>query len=534
MELVDIKDIWPDWQITNVIKKGSIGTVYKAKRENFNETFYSAIKIIKIPKDENELQDALSDGANKNEIKVYYKSYVQELINSMTLLESLKGARNILGIDDYKVVENKEEIGWTIYIRTDLLTNIKDYFSKEVGMVTEEKVLNMAVDVCIALENCQKANVVHCNLKPENIFVSKFGEFKLGDFSLAKYVSNTNITDVKKIDNIYIAPEVYKGKSPDFKSDIYSLGIIMYKLLNNNRIPFLPEYPQPITYSDTVAALSKRMSGQLLPKPKNMSNAVYNIITKMCSPVTEERYKNVTQVKEELSKVLATIQKISNKEDLNETVSIFSSKLKQERLNKFKANNKIEENNTEMAKTETVKKIQQDKDMTEKKVENIQPKIDVKVSNSKEIQKPNLENKQVKPKPEVKIQKEKVSPNKKSNNKIYFIIGIIVIVIAAGGLLILNKDKNEDTTNTQENVEIEQTQQVQIKVPNVVNMDLETAKSILETVGFVVEVEEVEKEEADTIKLGNVKEQSLEADSKAYKGSTINLKVIIQKQESEI
>lgn len=93
-------------------------------------------------------------------------------------------------------------------------------------------------------------------------------------------------------------------------------------------------------------------------------------------------------------------------------------------------------------------------------------------------------------------------------------------------------DKKEDTTTTQENVEAEQTQQIQIKVPNVVNMDLETAKSILETVGFVVEVEEVEKEEADNTKVGNVKEQSLEADSKADKGSTINLKVVIQKQES--
>ena len=275
----------------------------------------------------------------------------------MTLLESLKGARNILGIDDYKVIEKQEEIGWTIYIRTDLLTNIKDYFSKEVGTVTEEKVLNMAIDVCIALENCQKAGIIHCNLKPENIFVSKFGEFKLGDFSLAKYINNSNTTDVKKLDNMYIAPEVYKGNSPDSKSDIYSLGIIMYKLLNNNRIPFLPEYPQAITYSDIGTALSKRISGQILPKPKNMSNAIYNIITKMCNPVIEERYQNVAQVKDELSKVLATIEKISNKEDLNETVSIFSSKLKQERLNKFKTNNKIEENKTEATKIETKQKI---------------------------------------------------------------------------------------------------------------------------------------------------------------------------------
>lgn len=61
-------------------------------------------------------------------------------------------------------------------------------------------------------------------------------------------------------------------------------------------------------------------------------------------------------------------------------------------------------------------------------------------------------------------------------------------------------------------------------------MDLKTAKSILETVGFVVEVEEVEQDENNTTKVGNVKEQSLQADSKANQGSIINLKVVIQKQ----
>lgn len=125
MEL-DLKSVWPEWKLIEIIRTGTYGTVYKAQRKSFNETFYSAIKIIRIPQDQMGLQEELERSMSEEEKKYYYKSYAEEIVKGITILESLKGASNIVPIEDYSVEE--EQTGYTIYIRSELLMNLKQYF----------------------------------------------------------------------------------------------------------------------------------------------------------------------------------------------------------------------------------------------------------------------------------------------------------------------------------------------------------------------------------------------------------------------
>lgn len=128
--------------------------------------------------------------------------------------------------------------------------------------LSEDDVIRLGIDLCKALEYCQCQNIIHRDIKPENIFVSRFGEFKLGDFGIARELERTMSGLSKKGTYSYMAPEMYKGEAYDSRVDIYSLGIVLYKLRNHNRLPFISLEKQLITYRDKENALNKRMAGR--------------------------------------------------------------------------------------------------------------------------------------------------------------------------------------------------------------------------------------------------------------------------------
>ena len=105
--------------------------------------------------------------------------------------------------------------------------------------LTEKEVIKLGMDLSKALEYCRKLKIIHRDIKPENIFVSRFGDFKLGDFGIAREQAHTVGNMSKKGTYSYMAPEIYKGEKYDSSIDIYSLGIVLYELLNQNRLPFL-------------------------------------------------------------------------------------------------------------------------------------------------------------------------------------------------------------------------------------------------------------------------------------------------------
>ena len=88
----------------------------------------------------------------------------------------------------------------------------------------------MGVDICKALELYQKYNIIHRDIKPENIFVSDNGDFKLGDFGIARTIEKTMSDLSKKGTYNYMAPEVYQGGEYGFSVDLYSLGIVLYRI----------------------------------------------------------------------------------------------------------------------------------------------------------------------------------------------------------------------------------------------------------------------------------------------------------------
>lgn len=99
---------------------------------------------------------------------------------------------------------------------------------------------------------------------------------------------------------MYMAPEVFRGERYDSRVDIYSLGLVMYRLLNDGRLPFFPAYPAPITFSDRENAMAQRMNGVAFPAPKYADAKVAEIIVKACAYNAEDRFATPAEMRQAL------------------------------------------------------------------------------------------------------------------------------------------------------------------------------------------------------------------------------------------
>ena len=290
--------VWPEWKIIEKIGEGSFGKVYKAQRTEQGKIFYSAVKVITIPSNAGELSSVRSETPNEQSVREYFHGLVEECIQEVSTMEYFRGNSHVVSVEDYKVVEYLDDIGWDIYIRMEYLTSFLDYCAGR--ELTEEDVIQLGIDLCKALEYCQKQNIIHRDIKPENIFVSRFGEFKLGDFGIARELERTMSGLSKKGTFSYMAPEMYKGEPYDAKVDIYSLGIVLYKLRNHNRLPFISLEKQLITYRDKENALNRRMSGENPPRPAEAGEGLADIILKACAYDRQDRFETAEEFREAL------------------------------------------------------------------------------------------------------------------------------------------------------------------------------------------------------------------------------------------
>ena len=247
------------------------------------------------------MESLRSDGMTQDGTRTYLQGIVDDFVNEIQLMETLKGIQNIVSVEDYKVVERTGEIGWDIYIRMELLTPFNDW--KGTRTLSEAEVIRLGIDICSALEICEKKQIIHRDIKPANIFISDTGDFKLGDFGVARTASASTGASTFAGTVNYMAPEVFRREKYTASVDTYSLGLVMYQLLNANRMPLYPPYPQPITPSSRERAQAQRLSGAALPPPANAEGRLAEIVLKACAPDPAQRYDSPTVMRQALEAI---------------------------------------------------------------------------------------------------------------------------------------------------------------------------------------------------------------------------------------
>ncbi len=299
--MTDIKKyepLWGSWYVDEKLGEGSFGKVYKVHKEEFGKIYEAAVKIISIPQSEADIIQAKSEGLNDESARSYFQAFVTDIIQEIDLMSAFRGNTNIVSLEDHKVIEKSGEIGWDILIRMELLNTLSSYVTQK--PMTEAEVLKLGINICQALELCAKHNTIHRDIKPDNIYISQYGDYKLGDFGIARQIERTMSGLSKKGTYQYMAPEVFKGEEYGASVDTYSLGIVMYRFLNKNRGPFMPEFPKPITPNDRENSLRMRMSGEILPSIKNINPELNNIVLKACAYDRNKRFKDASEMKKAL------------------------------------------------------------------------------------------------------------------------------------------------------------------------------------------------------------------------------------------
>ena len=292
--------LWNEWYVEELIGKGSYGEVYKIYRDVGGKREYAAAKYISIPKaddrknyrrySQKELTTIFEDRADKFSIE----------ISSML---KLKDSKNVVHYEQHIKEKKKDEIGWDIIIRMELLTSLEDYLDENIFY--KKDVVKLGIDICAAIDSCQKNNIIHRDIKIENIFLNAFNNYKLGDFGVSREGKGTATGTITGTAD-YMAPEISKDHKYNSTVDIYALGIAMYQLLNNRRNPFIDADNVP-TSDDEANAQLKRLNGEAFPNPKFDSGDLARIVKKACAYDRHERYGTPQEMAEELKKVLQTI-----------------------------------------------------------------------------------------------------------------------------------------------------------------------------------------------------------------------------------
>ena len=277
------------WHIKRFIGAGSYGKVFEIERRDFDMVFTGALKAITIPADKSEYEQVLEAGMDREGASTYFRDYVQELNREIALMSRLKGHSNIVSYEDHQIIPHEDGIGWDILIRMELLKPINDALRQNKSF-TRAEVIRLGTDLCRALEVCGQYNIIHRDIKPANIFISDTGDYKLGDFGVARIASASTGASTRAGTVNYMAPEVFRGEKYTANVDIYSLGLVMYQLLNANRMPFYPPYPQPITFSAAEQARARRLAGEALPLPSGAQDALGQLVCKACAPDPAQRF----------------------------------------------------------------------------------------------------------------------------------------------------------------------------------------------------------------------------------------------------
>ena len=262
------------YEIIEKIGSGGMATVYKAKCHVLNR--YVAIKI---------LRDEFTTDEE------FIKRFEVEAQSAASITHP-----NIVSVYDVGVDGN------LYYIVMELIKGktLKEIIIEERGPLPWKWSVNIAIQIASALEIAHKNHIIHRDIKPHNIIITEDGVAKVTDFGIAKAVSNSTITAFgTTIGSVhYFSPEHARGGFTDEKSDLYSLGVVMYEMLTG-KVPFDADTP--------VSVALKHMQEEPRPAKEvnpNIPLAVNDVIMKALKKDVTLRYQSATEMLIDLRRAL--------------------------------------------------------------------------------------------------------------------------------------------------------------------------------------------------------------------------------------
>ena len=381
------------YEIIEKIGEGGMADVYKAKCQKLNR--YDAVKILK-----------------------------KEFINDNTLVEKFtKEATAIANLSDNNIV-NVLDVGTQGDIHYIVMEYVNGKTLKQIireeGKLSYEKVLDYGIQIAKALDCAHRNNIIHRDVKPQNILVTNDGVVKVTDFGIAKSPNSETITNTSRVMGSahYFSPEQAKGNYVDYRSDIYSFGVVLYEMITG-RLPFDAESP--------VSVALKHIQEPVVPPiiiDEKIPESLNKLILKAMEKEPIKRYQSVKEILNDLLK----IQK-------NAEVNIVS--------------NDIDEDFTRVMKP-----------ITEKDLKNEENKKKLAAKKDEDDDEDDYY--------------EEDDEDRKSKKKKYLIFSLVGVLVIALGVIVAALVLKPSEKNKSE----------EIVVPKIIGLSQEEAKKVLESKGL--------------------------------------------------
>lgn len=294
----ELRSVWPGWHVARRLGGGSFGDVFQIYRDNYGIRVESALKVI-------QMDDWMATVALPSNSRDESSPDIPEALRSeIQIMETLRGAPNIVSIEDFAY----RRVGQTstLLVRMELLKSLQDVLPGRNGQGTLSsirEITKLGKDICTALMYCESKGIIHRDIKPANLFVDRFGNYKVGDFGASKRMETVHVAQTMTgIGTIsYMAPEIFRGQSYNNTVDIYALGLVLYQLLNNGRMAFLPDNGA-YTTQDIDSANYHRLHGTPVPSlvgkyvgGERIDSRLDAAVRKACAMNPSDRYRTAKE-----------------------------------------------------------------------------------------------------------------------------------------------------------------------------------------------------------------------------------------------
>ena len=283
------------YTVSEKLGAGAFGTVYKVIKTNASGQYVRALKHITIPTEKQYNSVLNSMGGDVSKADSYFSQMLNNIVSEIKILNDLseKGVQHIVRYYENDILVFDAPKHYDIFILMEYLTPLEDYIQGRDFLVRD--VIKLATDVLNGLQACHNNGVIHRDIKDDNIFVSEKGEYKIGDFGVSKALKDSSKAESLKGTPNFLAPEVYLGKEGYTKSvDLYSLGIVLYRLLNYSRNPFLPHFPEQYFSQDEDSAFEERMSGKTPSMPSLGGEYIGRVVVQSIAK-SDERFQSADE-----------------------------------------------------------------------------------------------------------------------------------------------------------------------------------------------------------------------------------------------
>lgn len=233
------------------------------------------VKIISIPASQTQVEALLLSGAyaDKEAALSYYQELVDGISDEVKTLEKLSQLEGFLPYEGMQTVPMTDGTGFDIYLLSTYRNTLQRYYQK--SAMTHLGAMNLGLDLCAALAVCRKSGYLYVDLKPENVYITAEGSYRIGDLGFIKLDSLKYASLPERYRSIYTAPEINDAFAAlNTTMDTYAVGLILYQAFNDGQLPFNAS-AQP---------------GDMLPPPAYADYEMAEIIMKACNPDPAERW----------------------------------------------------------------------------------------------------------------------------------------------------------------------------------------------------------------------------------------------------